>query len=222
MKSGGAGAFGAARGDEVGREGEEAGEAGVEGEARGHINPGETEADQIEKGAENVLARDAVSGGEIRVGGEKMMIAGGGIAPEQVERDGDVEISCAEKYGGGALTRLAEVRSEDCGGKRNGGDAEKKKEIQNHENVVGALDVIEEAVVIDPHDADECEADDEGKIERPLDEELVRERAAGRRRNFDVEDQKCDSDGEDAVGEGFDARGFRGQWRPQVCERESN
>lgn len=70
LESGGAGAFGAARGDEVGREGEEAGEAGVEGEAGGDADPSESEANQIEDGAEIILARNALRGGKIRVGGE--------------------------------------------------------------------------------------------------------------------------------------------------------
>ena len=42
LESGGAGAFGAARGDEVGREGEKAGETGVEGEAGGDADPSES------------------------------------------------------------------------------------------------------------------------------------------------------------------------------------
>ena len=216
------GAFGAARGDEVGRKGEKAGETGVEGEAGGYADPSESEANQIEDGAEIILARNALCGGKIRVGGEQMMTARHGITPEQIEDDGDEDIGGIEKHGGGALTRLAEIGGENSGGKWDGSDAEEEEEIENQEHVVGALDVIVEAVVIDPHDADECETDQEGKVKGPIGQELARKRAAGRRRNLDVEDQQRDGDGEDAVGEGFDARGFRGQWRPPVCERESN
>ena len=161
-------------------------------------------------------------GGKIRVGGEQMMTARHGITPKQIEDDGDEDIGSIEKNGGGALARLAEIGGKNSGGKWDGSDAEEQQEIENQEQIIGALDVSEEAVVIDPHDADESETDQEGKVKGPIGQELARKRAAGRRRNLDVEDQQRDGDGEDAVGEGFDARGFRGQWRPQVCERESN
>ena len=208
MESGGA--SGAASGNEVGREGEEAGEGGVEGEAGGDADPGESEADQIKDGAEVILARNALRGGEIRVGGEEMMVAGSGVPPERVENDGDEDIGGIEKHGGGALARLAEIGGEDSGGKRNGSDAEKEKKIENEEQIIGTLDVGEEAVMIDPHDADEGEADDEGNVKGPVGEELAAQRRGARRGDLDIEDQKRDGDGENAVGEGFDASGFRG------------
>ena len=96
------------------------------------------------------------------------MIAGSGIAPEKVEEGGDEDIGGIEKHGGGALARLAEIGGKNRGRKRNGSDAEEEKKIENEEQIIGTLDVGEEAVMIDPHDADKGETNDKRDVKRPI------------------------------------------------------
>jgi hypothetical protein len=71
----------------------------------------------------------------------------------------------------------------------------------------------EHAVMVDPHDAYECEADEEGEIRRPLAQELAGEIGYVVARDFDFEDEQRDGDGEYAVRKSLKACGFSGQRR---------
>jgi len=80
------------------------------------------------------------------------------------------------------------------------------------EEDVGAGDVADEGVVVNPHDEDGEETGDEADVVGPLVEKGFEELGVGggfaEFGGFEVEDEKSDGDGEDAVGEGFEAGSF--------------
>src|SRR5207248_6595002 len=74
---------------------------------------------------------------------------------------------------------------------------------------VRALDVVEQAMVVDPHDADEGEADDKRDVSRPLAQQQRRQRHLADVtfvRNLEFQHQQRDGDGKNAVRKSFDAR----------------
>jgi len=75
------------------------------------------------------------------------------------------------------------------GGERNRAHAQQKEKVQKQKPVIRSLDVREQAVVVDPHNPDKCEAEDESKIRRPLTEKLQRKIAAPGSGDLDFQDQ---------------------------------
>jgi len=93
--------------------------------------------------------------------------------------------------------------------KRDEGHAEKQDQIEPRQGFVRSSDQREEAMMIHPHHADVEEAGQKREIRRPLvrqgdaqtsSDELVRD--------FDLQDQQRDGNGEDAVAERLDAAGL--------------
>ena len=73
------------------------------------------------------------------------------------------------------------------------------------------MDEREQAVVVDPHDADRREAGEEGQILRPLPQQRRAQPAEPQRTgrgHADLEHQQGDRDRVDAVAKGLDAAGF--------------
>jgi hypothetical protein len=74
--------------------------------------------------------------------------------------------------------------------------------------------VLEEAVVVDPHDEDGAEAQEKGDGGWPEMQQRVNELAAGvgivvgDEGDVDFEDQQGDGNGKDTIAEGFDASGL--------------
>ena len=58
--------------------------------------------------------------------------------------------------------------------KRNRRDPQEQQQVKNEEQVVRPLDVGKEAVMVNPHDPDEREADHERNVGRPLSHKLKR------------------------------------------------
>lgn len=88
-------------------------------------------------------------------------------------------------------------------------DAKQQYKVRGHEGIVGAAHVAEQPMVVDPHDADENEAEQKAAVGRPLGSESLPEGCRGGW-GLEFEHQQRGCDGEDAVGEGFNAAGFAG------------
>src|SRR5438874_3758758 len=84
-----------------------------------------------------------------------------------------------------------------------------QQQIQDHQRVVRALDVVEQAMMVDPHDADKSEANNERHVSRPLPQQQRRQRHfadvafVG---DLQLQHQQRDGDGKNAVGKSLDAR----------------
>ena len=94
--------------------------------------------------------------------------------------------------------------------KRNKSNSQEQKQVEEQQPVVRLANVVEQPMVVHPHDPDKGEADQEGKISRPLPQQRRAQVAILRHGNLQVEDQQRDRDGVHAVREGFDAGRFRG------------
>ena len=76
------------------------------------------------------------------------------------------------------------------------------------------MGMFEEAVVVDPHDQDRAEAQEEGDSGWPEGEQGMDQLAAGvgiavgDDRDVEFEDEQGHGDAEDAIAESFDASGF--------------
>ena len=69
--------------------------------------------------------------------------------------------------------------------------AEQQEEIGRHQHIVGVLDVREQAMVVDPHDADEKKAEQEAGVTRPLLRDSLPESQPFRRRLQFEDQQRC-------------------------------
>jgi len=54
-------------------------------------------------------------------------------------------------------------------------------------------------VMVDPHYANECKADQEREVGWPLPKKLIGKSTVGRLGNLDLKDKQCDGNGEDSV-----------------------
>ena len=89
------------------------------------------------------------------------------MSPQDIEENGDDKVGCIEQQRGRPLVRPSEVRCQHSSRERHRRNAQ-QQEVKNKERIVTALDMRKQAVMINPHDTDEREADDEGKVGRPL------------------------------------------------------
>src|SRR5579863_9066813 len=130
------------------------------------------------------------------------------ISPQEVEEDGNDEIGSVIQNRRHPLIALAEMLRQHGRRKRNRSYTQQKKKVQKQKRIIRSLDVSEQAMVIDPHNPDEGETKDKGKIRGPLPEKLDGELSAASSRNLDFQNQQSNSNGKNAVREGFDARRF--------------
>jgi hypothetical protein len=129
------------------------------------------------------------------------------VSPQHVKDDGDHEVGRVIENGCCALAATVEVLCQHGCRVRNCRYPKQQRKVQNHQGIVGAPDMGEQAVVVDPHDADKGEADDESDVRGPLSEELGR-KVVLRRGHFDFQNQQGDGNRENPVREGFDPGGL--------------
>src|SRR5262249_44457831 len=134
------------------------------------------------------------------------------------KEDGDHQVEAVVESGGSARVCAREVGGEHSGGEGHNCDSEQQQQVDEEQPMIGAVDVGEDAVVVDPNDSGEEEAQQKCEVRRPLAQQLPRELSLRDRRDLDLEDQQRDGDGVYAVREGFDARSFgrHGCWRSAV------
>src|SRR5207247_1904337 len=89
-------------------------------------------------------------------------------------------------------------------GKRDEGDNQEEKSVCEKKVVVGSMGMFEEAVVVDPHDEDRAETEQEGDSGWPEGEQVMDELPAGvgiavrDDRDVEFEDEQGHGDAEDA------------------------
>jgi len=88
------------------------------------------------------------------------------------------------------------------GEERQEGEKEEEEEVGVEGALVGLVGAVDEVVVVDPVDADEGEAEE---IDCHGGDDLEKAGEAVGGGDFEVEDHDGDDDGDDAVGEGFEA-----------------
>jgi hypothetical protein len=188
-----------------GWQGEEDGEGEVDGQAQRDADPSESQADEVHEWSEGVLLRDVAGGGGERVIDEAM---GDGVAPQHIKEDGKHEVGAVVEDSGGARVHGREVDGKHGSGEGHNCDSEQQQQVHEEQPMIGAVDMREHAVMVDPHDSDEEEAQQKCEVRRPLAQQLAREISLRNRRDLDLEDEQRDGDGEYAVRESFDARSF--------------
>jgi hypothetical protein len=130
---------------------------------------------------------------------QQMMIARNRIAPQQVENDCDEYVNAVIEQGRGSLIGKSDVGREDGGGKGNDGDSQKQEQVQNHQRVIASLYMHKQPVMVDPHHANECKADQEREIGWPLPKKLIAKSTVGGLGNLDLKDKQRDGNSEDSV-----------------------
>jgi len=109
------------------------------------------------------------------------------MPPEEIEENRDKNVRRVIQNKGGSLIGLAPMRGEHGRRERNDDNAEQEQQIQNEEHVIGTGDMCEKAVMIDPHNSNKGETDEEREVSGPLPQQIPRQLAASRRRNLDLE-----------------------------------
>ncbi|HEY4934806.1 MAG TPA: hypothetical protein VII23_24830 [Terriglobales bacterium] len=91
------------------------------------------------------------------------------------------------------------MRGQYRGGEGDDDHPEHQCEVDDQQHVIALLDVGEQAMMVDPHDADECKADEKRQVGRPLAQQLRGEISSVGTRHLDLQNQQSDGDGEYAV-----------------------
>jgi hypothetical protein len=121
------------------------------------------------------------------------------------DRNGYEGKAVGERRGQLVLLRAEGVRDDRCR-ERYEGHAHQQQQVQNQQRVVDADDVLEDVVVVDPHDADAEEADHVAEVRRPeTDQRFTEVLARLDVGHADLDDQQRDRDREDAVAERLQA-----------------
>src|SRR5215472_13693448 len=146
---------------------EKACESEADADARGYTDKGRAEGHCVHHGAKTVLPGNAGYDIGIMVL-DQQSASMRGITPEHVEKDRDDDKATAVngcRCPGLAVANIFRYKScrerDDC-------DPHQQQAIQHEESLVGALDVLEETVMIDPHDQDRQETRHISKISWPL------------------------------------------------------
>src|SRR5664279_2134278 len=96
---------------------------------------------------------------------------------------------------------MSKVRGQHRSREWNNAHAKHEAQVDDEQHVISLSDMGEEPVVIDPHNADEGEADEESEIRRPLSAQLTQEISGIGAGDLDFQNQQGYGDGEYAVGE---------------------
>lgn len=184
-------------GAEVGEDPDE-GDDGVEEHGGSGVQTGDREGEDVEAEGDPVFAL----GGGAAMG----VLAGEAEAALNGETQQHESGACGEKGrgvedDGEAVAILLKHPGGEVGEKRG---AEKKEEVAVEDATVYLLNAADEQMVIDPIDAGEGEGKDVDEEDR---KDGVEAGGAVLMRNFELEHHNGDDDGEDAIGEGFEAAG---------------
>ncbi len=83
------------------------------------------------------------------------------MPPEEIEENRDKNIGRVIEDKSGSLIGVAPIRGEYGRGERYDDDAEQEQQIQNEKHVIRTGDLREKPVVIDPHNPNKGETDEE-------------------------------------------------------------
>ena len=183
----------------TGRQRKEAGEANIHKQAGGDAYPRQPKANEVQDWPKGILAGDVFDGSGVDIRREQTTLAGRGVSPEYIEENSDEHIGRVEQYYGGPLVRSSQVHGQHSGRERDRRHTQEQQKVENEQQIVTALDMGKQAVVIHPHDADEGKTHGKGNVRGPLFKQLSRQLTAAWARNLDLQNQQGDGNGEDPV-----------------------
>src|SRR5215472_6016448 len=90
------------------------------------------------------------------------------VPPKKVEEDRNDHVCPAVNHGCDSPVGTTQVSREYRSRKRHSSNSQQQKQVKNEQAIIGAANVVEQTVMVDPHDADEGEAQNKSKIRWPL------------------------------------------------------
>jgi hypothetical protein len=114
---------------------------------------------------------------------------------------------------------MPELRRQQRSCERNHANPKHQSQVQQQQSVVCLSDMRKQSMVVDPHDADEGEADEERQERWPLAREFGGQSRGVSAGDFDLEDQQRNGDGEHAIRERLQARSFGSQGKSPTRNR---
>ena len=167
------------------------------------------ESDEIEGNAHRVVPCDFLDGGIGSVVREARAAAYHGVPEVRVGASDHHEGPCVNGARG-LCSGQVQIFGEQSGDEWNGSGEHEQDPVSEKNARTDFMNVFDDSVMVHPHDEDGEEAGDKTQIGRPLLKQGTGEspfcRVGFDVRDLEIESEKSDGDGENAVGERFEAR----------------